>query len=148
MGQIDRADIIAHLRRENPDGHEHDLAIYADAFRSYQAAADNIERNGDIVLHPRTGQPMENPYNAIREKAATALRKIPISVGNLWNTPKRWFAAVGDKTAEPSEEAFEPVLAMDATDAADIIAKDYELPVCVWVKSDRDAPASPVIVEN
>ena len=44
--------------------------IYFDAKKSYQKAQENIEEFGEIVSHPRTGAPIENPYIKIREKSA------------------------------------------------------------------------------
>lgn len=137
MGEITRADVINHLRRENPDGHEHDFAIYADSFLSYQAAAANIAKNGDIVLHPRTGQPIENPYNAIREKAAASLRKIALYVGNLWDNPSVFYVAISDTQADvPKPEEYEAILAKSAEDAADLACEDVEPPYVAWVKSE------------
>ena len=141
MGEITREDVIKLLRFENPDGHEHDFAIYADSFRSYQAAAENIAKNGDIVLHPRTGQPIENPYNAIREKAAASLRKIPLNVGCLWDSPRRWLVG-GTGPGEPAPEEYAPVLARVAQEAAEVATADLTPPVFAWVKSAPDeAPA-------
>lgn len=57
-------------------GFRADIAtIYADAFADYRKAAENIEKNGAIVNHPRTGNPMENPFISIRNKAIPILEK-------------------------------------------------------------------------
>jgi phage terminase small subunit len=53
--------------------------MYADAFLEYTEATANIEENGTIVQHPRTANPIENPYLAIRDRAArklAAMRKL------------------------------------------------------------------------
>ena len=47
--------------------------LYADVYIEYAVSSENIERNGLIVNHPRTGNPIENPYLAIRDRA---LRKL------------------------------------------------------------------------
>lgn len=55
-------------------GFRADMAtIYADALISYRKASENIENNGEIVKHPRTGNPMENPYLKVRAGAITIL---------------------------------------------------------------------------
>jgi phage terminase small subunit len=46
---------------------------YADAFLEYREATTQIEAHGIIVLHPRTGAPMENPYLPIRDRALKKL---------------------------------------------------------------------------
>ena len=44
--------------------------IYYDAKKTYEKAQKNIEENGEIVTHPRTGAPMENPFLKVRTQAA------------------------------------------------------------------------------
>jgi len=44
--------------------------IYADAFMEYHEATANIDKFGIIVAHPRTANPIENPYLNIRDRAA------------------------------------------------------------------------------
>lgn len=44
--------------------------IYFNAEASYKKAQENIEKIGEIVTHPKTGAPIENPYIKIREKSA------------------------------------------------------------------------------
>jgi hypothetical protein len=59
--------------------------IYADAFLEYQEATENITRNGTIVAHPRTANPIENPYLAIRDRAAAKLAGMrKIKADFLW----------------------------------------------------------------
>jgi phage terminase small subunit len=47
--------------------------LYADAFCEYREASQNIEQHGIIVQHPRTANPIENPYLVIRDRAAKKL---------------------------------------------------------------------------
>lgn len=147
--EINRDDVIGLLRRENPKAQEHDLVIYADYFMSYRTAAANIAEHGDIALHPRTGQPFENPYGAIRDKAAAALRKIQLEVGCLWGKPRVWWVCVmqgGDDPPLASE--YSRVLADTEENAADTAALDFELPAVVWVKNAVDgAPRAHELVE-
>ncbi len=63
-----------------------DRAIqYADAFIEYSAAGENIRNNGLIVGHPRTGNPIENPYLAVRDRALRKLQRMrDVPTGDLW----------------------------------------------------------------
>lgn len=75
MGKVTREHALEMLRRENPAARLDDLSIYADAFVSYQEASANIEKNGVIVAHPRTGAPMTNPYAKLRDDAAKTMQR-------------------------------------------------------------------------
>jgi phage terminase small subunit len=83
MGQMTKAEIIAALMdKEVPKAR---ATLYADAFLEYREATENIEKNGVIVTHPRNGNPIENPYLAIRDRAARkleALKRVPADF--LW----------------------------------------------------------------
>lgn len=71
MGQMKPEQIIADLVSK---GTQKDRAtMYAHAFQEYWEATENIEKYGIIVAHPRTGNPIENPYLAIRDRAARKL---------------------------------------------------------------------------
>lgn len=63
-------------------------AMYADAYLEYQAASENIAKNGVIVAHPRTGAPLVNPYVAIRDgalKKLASMSEVPADrVPGLW----------------------------------------------------------------
>lgn len=55
-------------------GTRKDLAVqYADAFLEYRESSRNISEHGAIVQHPRTSNPIENPYLPVRDRA---LRKL------------------------------------------------------------------------
>ncbi len=59
--------------------------LYADAFLEYQKATENIDEHGLIVLHPRTGNPIENPYLPIRRAAGKTLAGFRhINADGLW----------------------------------------------------------------
>lgn len=81
-----RDEVVAVLRRDNPNARADDVAMYADCFADYCEARDNIIKNGNIVAHPRTGQPIENPYIKVKASAMNQLRKITTlrKVAALW----------------------------------------------------------------
>ncbi len=80
---LSRDDIIAALVER---GAKKDRAItYADAFLEYREASKNIEENGTIVLHPRTANPVENPYLKIRDRALKKIQSIRgVKADFLW----------------------------------------------------------------
>jgi len=86
MPPLGRDEVVALLRRDNPNARADDVAMYADCFVDYQEAQQNIEKNGNIVLHPRTGQPIENPYIKVKTNAMNQIRKITSlrRVAALW----------------------------------------------------------------
>lgn len=83
MEAIDRS---AAIRILTDGGASRDqAALYADAFLEYIAASENIDRNGLVVGHPRTGNPMENPYLAVRDRALRKLQCMRhVNAGDLW----------------------------------------------------------------
>ena len=83
MATLTKKEIIAKLTKA---GAPKDRAtLYADAFIEYQQASENIDENGLIVLHPRTGNPIENPYLAIRRAAGKTLASFRhIRADSLW----------------------------------------------------------------
>lgn len=58
------------------------IEIYCDACETYNEAQDNIERNGAVSAHPRTGAPMENPYLKVRASSAVTIERIRKSLNN------------------------------------------------------------------
>lgn len=68
--------VLAILRKDNPGARAVDLSMYADAYLSYREAQDNIDKCGAIAAHPRTGQPIENPYLRVRESASKSLANL------------------------------------------------------------------------
>ncbi len=73
MGEIN---IIAELRRDNQSTRVIDLTVFANALKTYKEASDNISGHGAIVLHPRTGAPVENPYLKIQAASGAVLTKM------------------------------------------------------------------------
>lgn len=60
-------------------------ALYADAYLEYTEASKNIAEQGAMVLHPRTANPIENPYLQIRDRALGKLRKMQaLKADFLW----------------------------------------------------------------
>jgi len=84
---VTRDEVLAILRRDNPGARADEMAMYAGSYLSYQEAAENIEKNGAIVAHPRTGAPIDNPYLKVRSAAMSELRKFGRlkNVGALWD---------------------------------------------------------------
>jgi len=87
LGEMTREEIVSVLRRDNPSGRADDIAMYADCFLDYAEAQRNIAEHGNIVSHPRTGQPIENPYIKVKTNAMNQLRKINAlrKVAALWS---------------------------------------------------------------
>ena len=79
-----KAEIFAELRRLNPDARDVHVVVFADALMDYRAAQANIDEHGAIVIHPRTGAPITNPYLAVREQSAKQLLALKIDSTGLW----------------------------------------------------------------
>jgi phage terminase small subunit len=94
--------IRALIQSENPTARVDDVELYARQFLTYIEAAENIERNGTIVAHPRTGAPMENPYNKVRTAAQASMQKMKRlrKLNLLWTEARRYL----DKLQRPAEE--------------------------------------------
>lgn len=91
MGEVamTKEQAIELLTQHNAPTRAPDIAMYAASFISYLEADDNINRNGSIVAHPRTGSPMENPYLKVR---AAAMKEMQ-SNGRLKGLGELWKAA-------------------------------------------------------
>ena len=60
-------------------------SMYADVYLEYQTATVNIAEYGVMVKHPRTGNPVVNPYLAIRDRAQKKLAKMfNVNAKGLW----------------------------------------------------------------
>lgn len=68
--------------------------MYADLFLEYREAQRNIRANGVIVQHPRTMNPIENPYLGRRDKARAGLLAMRVRADWLWE-------ALLEEAAEP-----------------------------------------------
>ena len=78
-----KAEIVAKLVAGG--GSRDRATMYADAFLEYREATENIEKNGVIVQHPRTANPIENPYLVIRDRAIKKLTAVRLpGVPALW----------------------------------------------------------------
>lgn len=73
------------LQKDNPKTPTGQIELYSRQFATYLEAAENIQANGVIVSHPRTGQPMENPYLKVRAAAEASFGKMRmIKSDSLW----------------------------------------------------------------
>ena len=68
------------------NGNRKDICVqYADAYLEYQEATENIDKNGLIVQHPRTMNPIDNPYMGVRDRALKKLQAFRgIKSNGLW----------------------------------------------------------------
>lgn len=96
-------DLIA---AENPTARVDDVELYARQFLTYLEAAENIEKNGTIVGHPRTGQPMENPYVKVRTAAQSSMQKMKRlrKLNHLWTEARRYLDELARPLAETLHE--------------------------------------------
>jgi len=68
VGEMTRGEVVDILLRSNY-GRLDLCCQYADVFLEYREASANIAEHGIIVQHPRTMNPIDNPYLAIRDRA-------------------------------------------------------------------------------
>ena len=84
MGEIERAALVAQLYAANPLRLA-ECAQYADVVIEYRVATANIEEHGLVVQHPRTLNPMVNPYIAIRNDALRKMQTFKVlKVDDVW----------------------------------------------------------------
>ncbi len=83
MENLGKADVVKQL---TDHGVRIDLANqYADAFMEYMKATRNVDEYGVIIKHPRTGNPIENPYLVIRDRALKKLQLMRnVKADYLW----------------------------------------------------------------
>lgn len=81
-----KEEIVSILLANNPESSIKDLVMqYADIYLEYAEATANINEHGIIVKHPRTMNPMENPYLSVRDKAQKKLSKLRrVKSQGLW----------------------------------------------------------------
>lgn len=85
MGEVmTKNEVIDLLRPLNPKASDAQIAIYAAAFVEHAVAQTNIDANGTIVFHPRTGSPIENPYTSVRDSRAKLMLGLALRTGDLW----------------------------------------------------------------
>jgi len=83
MGEITSEEIIARLVKEGASVQK--ASMYADLYSEYKEATANIKAHGVIVQHPRTMNPIENPYLSRRDKSRKALLDLKLySTDWLW----------------------------------------------------------------
>ena len=84
MADLNKDDVVQLLISE---GTRIDVANqYADAFKEYMDATVNIDEYGVIVKHPRTGNPMKNPFLEIRDNALKKLQAMDyVQSESLWS---------------------------------------------------------------
>ena len=80
--------VIDILRPLNPRASDAQIAIYAAAFVEHEVAQANIDANGTIVFHPRTGSPIDNPYTTVRDRTAKIMLGLALRTGDLWTRKK------------------------------------------------------------
>ncbi|MFN8525100.1 MAG: hypothetical protein U0821_18545 [Chloroflexota bacterium] len=73
MGQVDW---VAELAKDNPGRKHLDLVVFAGALRAYAEASTHVRKHGAVVAHPRTGEPMENPYLKVQTQQGLLMRKL------------------------------------------------------------------------
>jgi phage terminase small subunit len=79
---VNRDEVIAALVGT---GSKRDVAAqYADAYLEYHEASKNIREQGAMVLHPRTANPIENPYLQIRDRALARMQRMKVRAEKLW----------------------------------------------------------------
>lgn len=72
-----KIEIAESLAAENPEFVKRvDLLVFAGALKMYVEASANVDKNGAICAHPRTGQPIENPFLAVQERAARVMARM------------------------------------------------------------------------
>lgn len=78
-------EVIEILRRDNPDAREQNVRTYAQSFIEYTEAVENLQRLGTVCAHPRTGQPMPNPYADVKRRALGEMQKVKgLNTDPLW----------------------------------------------------------------
>lgn len=81
---MDKIEILKILTEANRGKSPLEIEIVATALQQYLYAKKNIEDNGTIVFHPRTGAPIENPYLKIYASALKTIRQYKkIRPGNI-----------------------------------------------------------------
>jgi len=74
---MDADTILSALDAHNEGVARVSLRMFADAVATYVEADENVRLNGAVVAHPRTAQPMENPYLSVRSSAWRVISSMP-----------------------------------------------------------------------
>ena len=75
MGEVAEIDIEKEIRADNPSLRQVEVRVFSDALRVYHEGSRNLRANGAIVMHPRTGSPIENPYLKVQKQAGDVLAR-------------------------------------------------------------------------
>lgn len=85
--KMSHAQIVATLIADNPRARLADVNLYAESFLQWQEATANVRANGAICAHPRTGQPIPNPYLVVQTAALKNLQRFArLKTDSLWRT--------------------------------------------------------------
>lgn len=71
MGEVEEL-----IREDNPRLSASVVQVISDALYAYAEAQANVRKNGSIVAHPRTGAPIENPYNKVMNQKASIITRL------------------------------------------------------------------------
>jgi phage terminase small subunit len=78
-------EVIAAIVAQNPRASLSDVYLYAETFVQWQEASANVRRLGSVVAHPRTDEPIENPYVKIMASTTRTLRSFTrLRTDQLW----------------------------------------------------------------
>jgi phage terminase small subunit len=79
---------LAILRADNPAAPLAELTMYAEAFVLHRAASANIQRNGALKIHERTGAMVVNPHQSVvaeQMRVMLALQRVR-KTDRLWGS--------------------------------------------------------------
>lgn len=64
-----RREMLETILESSPRASAHNAEQYLGAFLAWHEANDNIIEHGAIVVNPKSGEPMANPYSAVRDRS-------------------------------------------------------------------------------
>lgn len=77
-----KVDLLKELAEDNFGVQQVELEVFVDTLLIYRQARENVKANGSIVLHPRTSQPIENPYLKVQQSSGALLAKMRMIESN------------------------------------------------------------------
>ena len=84
MADLTPETVLSVLKQDNPTAVLSTMIAYRNLFVEYITAQRNIAANGSMVAHPKTGEPITNPYVKIRDGAHDRMVKIRLKTDRLW----------------------------------------------------------------
>lgn len=84
MADLTPESVLSVLKQDNPTAVLSAMIAYRNLFVEYITAQRNIAANGSMVAHPKTGEPITNPYIKIRDGAHDRMGKIRLKTDRLW----------------------------------------------------------------